>query len=328
MFTTIFSLNGIFGFVVLGLFLWLSSVEVSPELIPNVSPTLMYCQSKVALWVCVSLSCFTNLAFYVLVTPFEPPSTVTPLYSDKEGESTASLSIVDSLSATMTVFADYESLCLAPFFYLCGTLEGFFWGVVCERMSETVISVAFICNGVASVAMSYASGHLAENYGRRRVLIPLCVVSLVSCTGVGIVMTDIGGHLENEFSGSKSTIFVVTVALFGIVDLPAQGLLRSLMTSIHMEKGTVIPAMGFVVFMLSGGVVSAMVYGPHLSPWIQAVFVNAVTLMSIAGLWLLPPKVGHYVTKADPESPADVPVRLQSCHGTAADLSAGSTPGP
>jgi len=51
------------------------------------------------------------------------------------------------------------------------------------------------------------------------------------------------------------------------------------------------PAMGFFVFMLSGGVVTAFLYGPWVPEWGQVAIMNVISLAALAGMMMVPSEI-------------------------------------
>lgn len=273
-FTAIFSLNGIVGFGVLFLCFQMGD-------------------TRTALWALLGLSGMATASFMFLVVEHTAPQVpvATELQVEAQGKQAEEQvrveeegTIVGLLWATLAIFQHRPTVYLAPLCFLFGSLEGFFWGIVALQMRTSLIPIAFIGHGVASAAVSRLAGDLAELYGRHYVLCPLLLLSLISCTAVGFAMKTF------EDGTTADVVFVVSTVGFGAVDLPCQGLARSMVTDCA-PPGQVVPAMGFVVFMLSGGVVTAFLYGPWVPVWGQVAIMDAITLAALLGVLMVPSEI-------------------------------------
>jgi hypothetical protein len=183
--------------------------------------------------------------------------------------------VVGAALEAFGMFKYPETWMLLPTAAFCGTIEGFFWGAVAQRLDASLLAACFLCFGVVSIVSSITMGWIADRVGKFPVLLGLMTAALVfnTLTGIGMEMPPavstgnatnntaivanttsvvaagnysvqsmavsalrLAGEQEQQRLTTRSALLIAGHAGFGLTDLPAQSLLRAAYSVAHSHR--------------------------------------------------------------------------------------------
>ena len=279
-FNSIFSLNGVWGFMSL-LLLDLSGA----------SQALVF-------WIFTGTSAVGTLSFFAVRqwansegSEKDPQSTAAGKSSGRARKESTTL--CEHARAMVSMFRYRDMLLQALAGMWAGNTEGMYWTTIAASYgSRTAIAVAFFTQSIVALGASALVGHLSDKFNRL-VMMDFClVVAIITniATGFAVKMDP----LDENVAILRWCLLVLGAAGFGISDFPAQAVVRANYVAMWRGDATKISAsMGNLLCVLMFGTVAAALYGSYVDTWVSIGINSALAALSIAGQHLLPPSVNR-----------------------------------
>ena len=146
---------------------------------------------------------------------------------------------------------------------------------------------------------------MANTAGRRPVLVRLMVLSVAGSVCAGVAL-----HTDTGDDGATQVVLYATAnVLFGVCDLPAQSIMRAIVSQLYVEDPSRLKA-AFAAMMCSivGSSLAAFFAGRFVPKMLQVAMLISLALATIACLYKLPTSV-----MVDAAAPVLVPNESKRC---------------
>ena len=282
-FNSIFSLNGVWGFLLL---LVLAAQGVKQATI---------------MWIFFVFSAVASISFF-LVKKW-PRELLLSIEAGQAGDHKKKVSLCQQCFAVGRMFYNKNMLLQAPLAFWCGNIEGMYWGqIAAEYGMPSIIAACFLTQSIVALGSSVLLGRFADKYGGMKAL-AVCLLGAAGfnfATGVGIdikLTTQLNpvnnNTMLNQYEGGTEVgrwCYLLLGAFgFGISDFPAQAIMRAQYHKIwehDVEK--LEAAMPNMLSVLMAGTLTAVLYGGYVHYWVAIGINSCLAIIALICQYFLP----------------------------------------